>query len=122
MKKVLRQFRYYKDTDENNFTHPLNAPDNISKNTLKTGEIFFNTAEVEFATIVSLGIQTLPGVQFYLNDSIDTIIIGPTGIYELNLSDGYEIKALRFTDASLTLIENNPSAYLIIDVIYNVEE
>lgn len=119
MKKVLRQFRYY-GSDEN--TSSLNAPAGIDKAKLQSGDIFFSSSDVLSATIVSLGIQTIPGVQFYLNDSVDTIIIGSTGIYELNLSDGYEIKALRFTADSLELIDHNTTAYLIIDIVYNTEE
>lgn len=117
MKKVLRQFRYYGSQETS-----LNAPSSIDKERLRSGDIFFSSSDVYSATIVSLGIQTVPGVQFYLNDSVDTIIVGSTGIYELNLSDGYEIKSLRFTQESMELIDHNTSAYLIIDVVYNTEE
>lgn len=119
MKKVLRQFRYYGE-DANSSS--LNAPSNISRDSLYSGHIFRDSLELRSASIVSLGIQTIPGIQFYVNDSLDTIIIGSNGIYELSLSDGYEIDELRFTSDSLELINSNPSAYLIIDIIYNVEE
>jgi hypothetical protein len=36
--------------------------------------------------IVHLGIQTLPGTKVYLNSNMDApVIIGATGIYELDL-------------------------------------
>lgn len=117
MKKVLRQFRYYGSQETS-----LNAPTGINSEKLQSGDIFFSSSDTLSTTIVSLGIQTIPGVQFYLNDSVDTVIVGSTGIYELNLSDGYEIKALRFTADSMELIDHNTSAYLIVDVVYNTEE
>ena len=115
MKKVLRQFRYY-GSDEN--TSSLNAPAGIDKAKLQSGDIFFSSSDVLSATIVSLGIQTIPGVQFYLNDSVDTIIIGSTGIYELELEGISKISSLKFDSKSLKLIADNPNAFLFIDVIY----
>ena len=41
-----------------------------------------------FTPIKKLGIQTMPGVQFSLNDNVDgPIIIGPSGIFELDLTN-----------------------------------
>lgn len=118
MKKILRQFRYYGDSSSS-----LNSPEGITVDQLYTGEIFFSSAELRTAKIVAFGIQTVPGVQFYVNDSVESVIIGPSGIYELDLSDGYEITALRFRKTVLqNLIDGNSSAYLIVDVIYEVEE
>lgn len=115
MKKILRQFRYY------GTNNPLNAPSGISKDNLQSGHIFRNSEDLQLATIVAFGIQTVPGVQFYINDSLDTVVIGQSGIYELDLSDGYEVHELRFTSKSLDLINNSPEAYLIIDIIYSAE-
>ena len=115
-KKYLKQFRYY---GENSI---LNSPsNNISKKNLVSGSIFFSTSNL--ISIASIGIQTLPGVKFYLNDSVDSIIIGSTGIYELNISDNYEVTALRFDSDSIELLSDvSNNAYLIIDIIYNMEE
>ena len=119
MGKVLKQFRYYGDVDPNG----LNYPYEINKENLQTGEIFFNSPTLMTATIASLGIQTIPGVKFYLNDAVDSIIIGSSGVYELNLTDNYEISALRFEGKSLDLIGSySGDAYLIIDIVYNTEE
>lgn len=116
MGKVLKQFRYYGEKAD------LNSPE-INKAKLQTGEIFFSDSVLISATIASLGIQTIPGVKFYLNDATDSIIVGSSGIYELNLADNYEITSLRFEGRSLDLIGSyNGDAYLIIDVVYNTEE
>lgn len=116
MGKTLKQFRFYGSTDSRK---TLNSPTSITRNNLKTGSIFFNSAEL--ISMASIGIQTIPGMKFRLNDSEDYIIVGSTGIYELDLSDNYEITSLKFLDESLDLIDYNESAYLIIDVVYNTE-
>jgi hypothetical protein len=62
----------------------------------------------------------LPNTKFYLNNSLDGyIIVGPTGVYELNLEGISEIGDLGFDRKSLELIRDNPNGYLIIDVIYD---
>ena len=116
MRKILRQFRFYGNSNS------LNSPEDITSGDLERGEIFFKSSELKNATIVSFGIQTVPGVQFYINDSPNTVIVGPTGIYELNLQDGYEINVIKFIPDSLDLIEENNNAYLIVDVMYEVGE
>ena len=113
MARYIKQFRYY--NEDNNDGH--NQPSKISFRNLVSGSVFNDCFP-----IIQLGIQSLPGTKFYLNNSVESIIVGSTGIYELDLADGYEITALKFDSASLNLI-NDPtnSAYLIIDAIYNVE-
>ena len=116
MAKYLKQFRYY--GENSNLNSPLGS---INKKNLTSGSVFFNSGNL--ISIASLGIQTLPGVKFYLNDSVDSIIVGSTGIYELNLADSYEVTSLRFDSESLSLIgDSSNSAYLIIDIVYNTEE
>jgi predicted nucleic acid-binding Zn-ribbon protein len=51
-----------------------------------------------------IGIQTMPGVKFYLNNSIEPIIVGSTGIYELNVENLTEITALSFDTTSINMI------------------
>lgn len=117
MAKHLKQFRYYGANSD------LNYPSNIvTTNSLTSGSAFFGSRNL--ISIAALGIQTWPGVKFYLNDSTDSIIIGSTGIYELNLKDNYEVTSLRFDKSSLGLIDSNVNhgAYLIIDIVYNTEE
>lgn len=107
MAKSVMQFRYYGESNTKNY------PQGINIQTLSTGTIFTN-----YPMITQLGIQTLPGTEFYLNNSINPIIIGSTGIYELNLEGLSEITDLRFGKNSVESINRNSNAYLIIDVVY----
>ena len=117
MAKYLMQFRYYGDSSDGK-----NYPSKITKNSLTSGS-YLISYKPSAISIASLGIQTLPGVKFYLNNSqVDPIIVGPSGIYELGINENYEITGLQFDRKSLDLIDANSGAYLIIDVVYNVEE
>jgi predicted nucleic acid-binding Zn-ribbon protein len=61
----------------------------------------------------------MPGVKFYLNNSIEPIIIGSTGIYELNVENLTEITALSFDTTSINMINETPStSYIIVDILY----
>ena len=82
---------------------------------LTKGSIFAN-----YLPITQLGIQALPGTEFYLNNSISPILIGSTGIYEIDLEGLSEITDLHFNRKSLEAINNNENAYLIIDIISNL--
>ena len=114
MAKQVKQFRFY--SEESEYLNK-NYPSNINHNNLVTGNVF-----VDYMPITQLGIQSLPGTKFYLNNSSSPIIIGQTGIYELNLDDSpAEIIALSFDFQSIQAIENNDNAYLIIDMIYEGE-
>ena len=116
MTKYLMQFRYYGSQSENDNLS------NIEYKQLISGS-YFISYKPNATSIASLGIQTLPGVKFYLNNSqIDPIIIGPSGIYESGIDENYEITGLQFDSKSLDLIDANNGAYLIIDIVYNVEE
>lgn len=107
MSKQIMQFRYYAEG------HSKNSPSKINKAKLASGSIFSNCYP-----ITQLGIQALPGTKFYLNNSITPIIIGSTGIYELDLEGLSEITQLSFDPLSVEAINKNNSAYLIVDIIY----
>ena len=72
--------------------------------------------------IKRIGIQTIPGVEFSINDSpLSNIVIGPSGIFEL------DVQASGSIVGKIDLIENTllryfegdrSTAYLIMDVIY----
>lgn len=114
MAKCIKQLRYYSDLEKNKNNQPTYLE---KKFLLKNDENIFKE---EYSSITKLGIQTLPGTRFYLNDGLEgPIIIGLTGIYELDLEGISEINNLYFDLKSLELIENNNSAYLIIDIIYD---
>lgn len=113
MAKRIMQFRYYGSNNSNN------QPRDITIENLFSGTIFGG-----YAPFTQLGIQTLPGTRFYLNDADHQrpIIVGSTGIYELELDGISQINTLSFDKPSLELINNSQTAYLIIDVIYNKED
>lgn len=115
MAKKVSQFRYYGPDNKDN------QPSNISLSTLSNGQVFFKDGG-ESQSIVQLGIQTIPGVKFYLNEGIEPIFIGGTGIYELDLSGLTDITALSFDQDSINKILNTNGAYLIVDAIYETEE
>lgn len=111
MARKVMQFRYYSSKNENN------CPAGLSKLQLSKGIAFNN-----YRPIKQLGIQTIPGTQFTLNNSLQPITVGHTGIYELELDDKVEIFQLSFSTRSLDYIDASPGAYLIIDMIYGEKE
>lgn len=109
MAKHIMQFRYYSDEQSDN-----NQPKDLKAEDLEKGTVFS-----KYTPITQLGIQALPGTRFYLNGNIEgPVIIGSTGIYELELEGISKINSLKFDFKSLDLIAKNPNAFLIIDVIY----
>ena len=106
MAKKIMQFRYYSDGHKDNYPADLTAA------TLNSGAAFANCGAV-----VQLGIQSLPGLRFHLNNSLSAIMIGSTGIYELDVEGYSEIKYLNFQSDSLKCVSENEGAYLIIDMI-----
>ena len=110
MVKRIKQFRFYGNSNDKNTNN----------------KIFF-TSGVDFSSympIVHLGIQTLPGTKVYLNSNFDApVIIGITGIYELNLENTTGlISSLMFDAASMDIIDTTPTAYLIVDIVYETED
>ena len=119
MAKRIMQFRYYGENSPEAVTdaNRSNQPSDISMaKLLKDGGIF-----KDYLPFTQLGIQTLPGTRVYLNNNEEyPIIIGNTGIYELELEGISEIGEMHFDKVSLENINKNPNGYLIIDVICNV--
>ena len=111
MAKKIKQFRYYANNSDNNY------PKSLKHNQLISGSVFSS-----YMPIIQLGIQSIPGTKFYLNGSNNPIIIGNTGIYELDLEGLSQINSLQFDANSVIFINSNQSAYLIIDIIYEKEE
>lgn len=104
----MLQFRYYADNNKNNYPLDWNWTQYCSSNTFK-----------KYSPIVSIGIQTLPGTKFYLNGSLNPIIIGVSGIFELDVTNtSTTINNLHIDQKSMELIKNRENGYLIIDLIY----
>ena len=99
MAKKIKQFRYYAENDTNaNPNYTRNYPDSISARNLISGSIFATSTP-----IVQLGIQALPGTRFFLNGNQYPIIIGNTGIYELDYT--VNIKELFFLEETAALVD-----------------
>lgn len=109
MSKKIEQIRYYQQKD------PRNWPKDININRLISGSVFKYP-------IIQLGIQTLPGVQFYLNHGVTPITVGNTGIYDLDLEGVTEITHLNFDPVSMKMINNSIDSYVIVDFIYESED
>lgn len=107
MAKKIQQFRYYPNGVSV-------YPSGLSATKLSNGNAFAG-----YLPIIQLGIQTLPGVKFRLNGASNEIIVGSTGIYELDVSDGAAITMLTFDAASLKMIDESGTGYLIVDILYD---
>lgn len=111
MARKVQQIRYYGDTKSDN---DKNQPEGLTGNRLRSGSVFN-----QYTPMKQIGIQTMPGVKFYLNNSTDPIEIGSTGIYELNVENLTEITALSFDATSINMINETPStSYIIVDILY----
>lgn len=117
--RQIKQFRYFRDYKKEEQSLSKNYPLELNANELYAGNIFYN-----YTPITQIGIQGLPGTIFYLNDPTrqNPIIIGYTGMYELDLEGYAEINSLQFELESIRRIANSDNAYLIIDIIYDNEE
>lgn len=104
------------------FTWDSNSDSGKSIFTIEAdGDVVVGSEDGKFK-IYQIGIQSLPGVAFQINDNMtdanSTIRIGQTGIFELNLADATPITKLTFTN--LGVLQNSDTNYLIIDVIFSV--
>lgn len=124
MSRKVCQLRYFGDNNRiynqpnlDLHENEINYPETLTKTRLQSG-----TAFIEYTPIIQLGVQSLPGTQFRLNANLDPIVVGTTGIYELDLADSSSvITSIQFEKKSLELIEANDNAYLIIDIVYEEE-
>ena len=109
----MAQLRFYSQTKKGaNLNTPYNNPKSYCE----------PTCFAKYAPIKQLGIQALPGTRFYINNSTEPIIIGASGIYELDLRDTNAIiSALHFSYASMERIEKSENGHLIIDLVYTTE-
>lgn len=108
MARRVKQFRFYSENDT-----LRNQPTNITPQKLSSGSVF-----ADYLPIKQLGIQALPGTKFKVNNSSEPIVIGSTGIYELELPDDVEITALSFEASSIAMLSNLENSSLIVDIIY----
>lgn len=124
MSKYITQIRYYGDGDERN------SSKDVSSTSLVKGTIFR-----KYSPITQLGIQTSPTFEymegdtkkvvrpsFYVNGGADSVQIGRTGIYELDLDGIGSISSLALAQDFITaIIECNKQggqAHVMIDLVY----
>ena len=110
--KKIAQFLYFGDSnanlnsiDKDIVYHQLedNQPNGLNSRDLCSG-----TAFTDYTPIVQLGIQALPGTKFTLNTNLDPIVIGTTGIYELDLTNSSAvITSLSFEQNSIQYTEHS---------------
>ena len=117
----VKQFRYYNDKSSEVTESKRNQPTTLDgTTTLITSEHYVNGDVFgKHFPVTQLGIQALPGTKFYLNEAVDPVIIGATGIYELDLTNGIQISKITFDPKSMEIIKNNDNAFLIVDIIYD---
>jgi hypothetical protein len=127
--RQIYQYRYYGEKSDSSAVHSQNMPIDLTMKDLASGSAFATRIP-----IYQLGIQAIPGTKVYINSPNvgKPIVIGKTGIFELDLNDQSVITSLRVDKASVQNIrdinyndhENNPTteAYLLIDIIYESEE
>ena len=106
MRQRFKQYIYCNDNSLQNHPQGLKKADLISGNAF--GEINWS----------QIGVQAPPGTKFYINSANNPVIVGFTGLFELDLSNGGFIGALSFDSDSLDYISRNDSAILILDVAY----
>ena len=105
MQKKFKQIIYCHPNSSINTT-------GITRDGLITGSAF-----TDYFPLSQLGVRALPGTKFYVNGTNNPVIIGFTGMFELDLSNGGSISSLAFDGQSLLEIERNDSAYLVIDML-----
>jgi hypothetical protein len=128
MARAIHQFRFYSDAQNEARNEPSGTAYTAAggMQAFSNGSLFDGTwgdgGHKKYVPILQLGIQSIPGTYFYLNGGLDPIIIGSTGIYELDLTGDIEISKLEFDYSSLQRINEMANGYLIIDIIYESEE
>ena len=105
--KNYKQFIFCNDESLHNFPQDLVALE------LVDGSLF-----LDYTPIVQLGIQAPPGTKFYINNNNEPVIIGYTGLFDLDLLSGGSIISLKFDEQSIRNIQQSDSNILIIDILY----
>ena len=109
--KSFKQLIYCNNESKRNY--PLTLTDSFLIN---------SDSFLAYYPIIQLGVQAPPGTKFYINDNADPVIVGQTGLFDLDLTNSATISALRFDNESIQRIMANDSNILIIDMLYLQEE
>ena len=108
MNKKIMQFRYYGAKNKNNF------PANIKAGDFSNEDFFKNYYPIHY-----IKIQGPPNsINFWINFNSNSVMLGPSGVYELDLQNFSTIEDLKIEDLKFNSISNTISEPLIIDLIY----
>ena len=124
MARKIAQFRYYGKEGkglERNYSPNMSAEENISSKDWMEGFITGSIFE-GYKPIYQLGIQSLPGIKFRINQGRHYMVMGSSGIYDLDLVNGAKIMSLCFDPDSIKRINENPTSYLLVDILYDDEK
>lgn len=102
---IMKQFRYYGDGNE------LNYPKDLTYKRLTEENLFGGESSIS-----QMGIQGRPGTTFYLNGQTFPIVLGETGIYEIDLQNYGFIHTIQFSPEELNNYAKNKDR-LLIDII-----
>lgn len=91
----------------------------VSQHIFPRDEANFYASNFADGPIIKLGIQSLPGIKFLINNT-EEIVLGPSGIYEFDLDGELEINSLSFTSSTLAAIKSNPVGSIIVDIVSKV--
>ena len=103
--KQIKQYRYY------GAKNPKTFPTNLDNEKLTSGDLFDGLA------ISQLGIQGRPNTKFVLNKSEFPIVLGETGIYELDLENRGTITSIAFINDD-TFKKYSSGDRLLIDIVF----
>lgn len=91
----------------------MNVPSGLTAADLVDGSIFQN-----YMPLSQLGVQAPPGTKFYVNGANTPVIVGFSGMFDINFNQGGSITGLAFDTTTLSTIAANDSMMLIIDMAY----
>ena len=106
--KKVTQLRYSGDSSTSD-----NWPEGVKKSHFIEGNVFDR-----YNSISQMGIQGQPGTAFVLNSGDAPIILGETGIYEIDLENRGYISSIYFIDNSAFDKYVSGKTKLLIDIIY----
>ena len=119
MAKKVGQIRYYGESASKS---TKNYPQMSGLALALQSGTYFTSSPHRNIQILQFGIQTMPGVQFFINGTQTPVIVGSTGIYELDVDGLASITTLSFSAISMEMISASDLGYLIIDYVYEEED
>ena len=112
--KYIKQFRFYGTKDRASMNYPAYSSATAYLTALTSGNIF-----QDYGSISKMGIQCRPNTRFRLNDSQYEIVVGETGIYEIDLEGYGTIFKIQFNADDLRIYDQpGVTDRLLVDIVY----